>query len=120
MRNFKNKTAAIIDLQERGYDLDLILRNEFILCIQDMELISPDDLEITEAYIFAGRSRRSDMEVVYAVRSAHNGLKGILMVSYSAFTAGLSIHLWSKLSGRLEPRKQQSAYLDERQDLSIA
>jgi hypothetical protein len=98
MENFHNKTEVIIDLQQRGYDQDFVLNNEHLLYVQSSELIAPDDFEITETYRFDGKSRSRDNYVVYAVRSIHNDIKGILMTSYSAFSHGLSIHLWSKLA----------------------
>jgi hypothetical protein len=104
MQHFENRSAAIIDLQERGYNMDFILKNEFILCLQDKELISPDDFEITETYQFDGEKRPGENHVIYAIYAIHSGLKGILMASYSAFNGGVSIHLWSKLSGRLRAR----------------
>ncbi len=102
MENYSSKTEAIIGLQKRGYDLDFILSNEYLLCVQDSELISPDDFEITETYRFDSKAQSDDQNLIYAINSVHNGLKGILMTSYSAFTRGLSIHLWSKLAANLE------------------
>ena len=98
MDNFNNKAATIIDLQQRGYDQDFVLKNEYLLCVQCDELIAPDDFEITEVHRFDGRPRLRDNYVIYAVRSVHTDLQGILMTSYSTLTGGLSIHLWSKLA----------------------
>ena len=102
MENYTNRAEAIIDLQNRGYDQDFVIKNEHILCLQDSELISPDDFEIVDAYKFEGAKRLKDNYVIYAIRSIRNDLKGILMMSYSAFTKGLSIHLWSKLGANLK------------------
>lgn len=98
MENYSNKAEAIIGLQNKGYELDFILYNETLLCIQDRGLLNPDDFEITETYRFKSEVLQEEGYIIYAINSAHNGLKGILMTSYSAFTKGLSIHLWSKLS----------------------
>lgn len=100
--NYNSKAEAIIDLQERGYDHDFILKNEYILCIQESQTISPDDFEITETYRFDGKSRLCDNYIIYAIRSLNNDLNGILMTSYSTLTRGLSIHLWSKLANNLK------------------
>lgn len=98
MEDYHNRTAAIIDLQKRGYVRDFVITNEHILCIQDSELIGPDDFEKTATYKFATRQRMRDKYVIYGIRLIHNDQKGILMTSYSAFSMGLSIHLWSKLA----------------------
>jgi hypothetical protein len=99
MKNsYQNKTDAIIDLQERGYDHDFILKNEYIHCVQQSQSICPDDFEVAEAYRFEGKS---DNCIIYAIRSLNNDIKGILMTSYGTLTKGLSIHLWSKLANNL-------------------
>jgi hypothetical protein len=100
--NYTSKTDAIIDLQERGYDHDFVLKNEYILCIQESQAICPDDFEITETYRFEGHSKMSDNYVIYAIRSFSHNLNGILMASHSTLTKGLSIHLWSKLANELK------------------
>ena len=102
MENYNNRAEAIIDLQKQGYDQDFVIKNEHILCVQDSELISPDDFEVISAYRFDGAKRPKDNYVIYAIRSMHNDLKGILMASYSAFGKGLAIHLWSKLAASLK------------------
>ena len=62
---------------------------------------NPDEFEIAETYQFKGTQESNDTYVIYAIRSVHRDLKGILMTSYSAFNHGLGIHLWSKLSTTL-------------------
>jgi hypothetical protein len=98
MERFNKKVAAIIDLQQRSYDLDFILNNENLLCVQHCEPITPDDFEITEVHHFQDRSGPKENYVICAVTSVHQDLKGILMTSYGAFTKHLSFHLWYKLS----------------------
>ena len=102
MENYNNRAEAIIDLQKQGYDQDFVIKNEHILCVQDSELISPDEFEVISAYKFERGKRLRDNYVIYAIRSMHNDLKGILLTSYGAFTKGLSIHLWSKLAADLK------------------
>lgn len=101
MKNFDAKAEVIIGLQNKGYNLDFMLSNEFLRCIQDGELISPDDFEITETFLFTGETQAEIPSVIYAISSWHYNIKGILMTSFNAFTQGLSIHLWSKLAANL-------------------
>jgi len=101
MESYNNIAEAIIDLQLRGYDQDFVIKNEHILCVQDSELISPDDFEVINAYKFGKGKKPKDNYVIYAIRSIHNDLKGILLTSYGTFSSGLSIHLWSKLAANL-------------------
>ena len=99
--NYTTKTEAIIDLQERGYDHDFILKNECIHCVQRSQLICPDDFEVIEAYRFEGKRRMCDNYIIYAIKILNNDTKGILMSSYSTLIKGLSIHLWSKLANNV-------------------
>ncbi len=101
MENYNNKLQAIIGLQSKGYDLDFILKDENLLCLQQSELISPDEFEIAETYQFKDIQESNDTYVIYAIRSVQSDLKGILMTSYGAFNHGLGIHLWCKLSATL-------------------
>ncbi|SDS72778.1 hypothetical protein SAMN05216490_1691 [Mucilaginibacter mallensis] len=100
--SYHSKTDAIIDLQERGYDHDFILNNECLHCVQQSQLVCPDDFEVTEAYRFDGKKKMCDNYVIYAIRLLNNDIKGILMTPYSTLTKGLSIHLWSKLAAYLK------------------
>jgi len=101
MELYQNKKDVIIELQRRGYDQDFELENEGILYLQQSEFVPPDEFEITETYRIADRSRRKNKAIVYAVKSVHSDLRGILVTSIDRITQGLSIHLWSKLAGTI-------------------
>ncbi|QEM03738.1 phosphoribosylpyrophosphate synthetase [Mucilaginibacter rubeus] len=101
MNNYSNKEEAIIDLQKKGYEFDYVLKSENLLCVQNRELLNPDDFEIVETHLFEREAVNDRGCVIYAIASMHNGLKGILMIAFNTFTNGLSIHLWSKLSAAL-------------------
>lgn len=109
MENYATKTEAIIDLQERGYDQDFVLKSEGILCIQQNELVRPEAFEITETYRFEGKRRPYDNYIIYAVRSVENDFKGILMTSFKGFENNISIHLYSKLARSLQNQSFYSA-----------
>lgn len=102
MKKLNYKTEIIIGLQNQGYYFDFILQDEFLKCLQDGALISPDDFEIAETYIFHENSYAQSPQIIYAINSAHNGIKGIMMLSYSKFIKGLSIHLWAKFAAQLK------------------
>jgi hypothetical protein len=103
MDNSVNEKAnLIIGLQKKGYDVDFILKDEYLLCLQERDLLGPEDFEIIETYQFKESQDDSETYVVYAIRSVHRDLKGILMTSYTAFFLGIGIHLWCKLSATLK------------------
>jgi hypothetical protein len=101
MKDFENKTQAIIDLQKRGYDHDFILSSEFIFCVQKSEWLFPDDFEIAAAYSFEDDDPGKDKRIIFAISSVNSDLKGILMTSADSCAKGISIRLWSKLAGHL-------------------
>lgn len=98
METYANKTLAIIDLQQRGYDQDFALTNEGIIYIQQSELLRPEDFEITETYRFEYTKHLNDRHIIYAIRSIEKDVKGILMTSYRGFETNISLHLWAKLA----------------------
>lgn len=102
MVNYATKTEAIIDLQKRGYDQDFILKDEYLFYVQQSELIEPDEFEITETYRFEGKRRSCDNYVIYGISGINKDIRGILMTPYSAYSKGISIHLWSKLANNLK------------------
>jgi hypothetical protein len=101
MENYHNKSQAIIGLQEKGYDLDFILKDEHLLCLQERDLINPDEFEIAETHKFKEKDEFAETFVVYGIRSLQRDMKGILLTSYSAFTKGIGFHLWCKFSPTL-------------------
>ncbi len=102
MGNYTTKAEAIIDLQERGYDQDFTLKDEYLFYVQQNELIEPDDFEITETYRFEGKRRSCDNYVIYGISGINKDIRGILMTPYSDYSKGISIHLWSKLANNLK------------------
>ena len=98
METYENKTQAIIDLQQRGYDQDFALTNEGILYLQESELIRPEEFEIAEIYRFENAKNRNDKYIIYAIQLFENEVKGILMTSFSSFETNISLHVWAKLA----------------------
>jgi len=90
MENYRTKAEAIIALQNQGYELDFILENGNLVCIQDQELVAPGEFEIREVHRFRNKVKRGETYFIYAINSAHNGLKGILMATYNAFGQSFS------------------------------
>jgi hypothetical protein len=102
MKYFSDKTKAIIALQERGYDQDFVLKEEYIECAQCSKCIEADDFEIDETYQFDTDSQLKDKCIIYAIRAIHNDLRGILMTSYSTILQEISSRLRGKLGAVLD------------------
>jgi hypothetical protein len=76
------RTAIIINLQERGYDFDFVLKNGSISCLQDKSLVRPEDFEITEEHLIIENECLKNTWVIFAVQISASNTKGILMASY--------------------------------------
>ena len=102
MENYATKTEAIINLQERGFDLDFVPRNESILCIQHNELLNPGAFEIIGIYRFEGKRKPYDNCIIYAIESIENDFKGILMTSFTRIENNIPIRSWFELASTLQ------------------
>lgn len=96
MTNFGTLTDALDDLRRRGYVHDFNLHPDCIGCKEPEVQLSPDDFEITEVHRFEGSSNPDDNEVVYAI-TGKNGLKGVLVDAYGAYSDSLSAEMVQKL-----------------------
>ncbi len=95
MKNITSKTAAIIHLQQKGYDQDFMFQNGQLYYVQGSQSISADDFEITEVYRSKWKAQSQNNQIVYAIQSVQNDLKGILMTTYNSFTQSRPVQLWS-------------------------
>jgi len=90
-------TAAVSDLEKRGYEYDFTLSDEFIECKSiDMKLM-PEEFEIDEFYRFEGMNDPDDSAVIYAISSPVGNLKGVLIDAYGAYAENVSPELLDKL-----------------------
>ena len=81
MENYPDKIAAIIALQQKGYELDFIVSKGGIFCLQKQEQMDPAEFEFPETYRFESKPAGADNNVIYGLKSLQTGLKGILMAS---------------------------------------
>jgi len=102
MEHLDFKTEVIRILHNKGYYFDYTLSSEYLRCIQDDSLVCPDDFAVSETHLCAGDDEQYNPFVICAIDLLRDGTKGILMTPYSAFTEGLSIHLWAKLAVKFD------------------
>ena len=78
---------AVIDMQERGFDVDFNLAGNRLLCSQHTLLVTPQDFDILEMHYFP-RSRQSLYErMVYGIEVPSCGVRGILLSGTDKYTA---------------------------------
>jgi hypothetical protein len=90
-------TAAVADLEKRGYEFDFNLAQDCIECkFLDLQLM-PEEFEIDEFYRFEGMSDPEDNAVIYAISSPVGNLKGVIIDAYGAYAENVSPELLEKL-----------------------
>lgn len=97
MNTYDTSSAAINDLNSRGYDHNFNLQNEAIYChSKDLNLL-PDEFQIDEVYRFEGDTNPDDEVIVYAISSTKAAIKGVLVNAYGVYAEPLSAELVEKL-----------------------
>ena len=78
---------AVIDMQERGFDLDFNLSGSRLLCAQHGWLVGVTDFEIAEMHYFPRGKHSSCERMVYGIDVPSCGMKGILILGTDKYTA---------------------------------
>ena len=90
-------TAAVSDLEKRGYEYDFTLSADFIECKSIDIKLMPEEFEIDEFYRFEGMTDPDDSAVIYAISSPVGNLKGVLIDAYGVYAENVSPELLDKL-----------------------
>jgi len=95
--SYDTVTQAITDLQQRGYTADFNIADDHLHCPGlDLQLY-PQHFQVREFYRFEGDTDPGDESVIYAIES-DQGVKGVLVSAYGAYSEPLSDELMQKLN----------------------
>ncbi len=101
--HYATVTEAIKQLKEKGFTLDLNLKeNQFL---NEGQAYAADEFEIVDLYRYEGASDPADEAIVYALASK-SGLKGILVSGYGASTDDASEETLKQLHYKYQQSKQ--------------
>jgi hypothetical protein len=101
--HYATVTEAIKQLKEKGFTLDLNLKeNQFLT---DGQAYAADEFEIVDLYRYEGASDPADEATVYALASK-SGLKGILVSGYGTSTDDASEETLKQLHYKYQQGKQ--------------
>lgn len=101
--HYATVTEAIKQLKEKGFTLDLNLKeNQFLT---DGQAYAADEFEIVDLYRYEGASDPADEAIVYALASK-SGLKGILVSGYGASTDDASEETLKQLHYKYQQSQQ--------------
>ena len=89
MKTFETLSEAMQDLKTRGYTNDFNLHPEWIECPPMQLKFRVNEFHVDEIYRFEGATNPDDSAVLFAIQSS-DGVKGILVDAYGAYTDSLS------------------------------
>lgn len=89
MKTFDTLSEAIQDLNTRGYSNDFNLHPEWIECAPMSLKFKPTEFHVDEIYRFEGITNPDDSSILFAIQSS-NGVKGVLVDAYGAYSDSLS------------------------------
>jgi hypothetical protein len=98
MKSFDTVTDAVKDLKARGFTIDFNVAFDQLICSNEDIRLNPDEFEIVEVYRFEGESNPSDEDVVYAVESKDEKVKGVLTSAFGTYADAMSSDMLQKLS----------------------
>lgn len=98
-KDFSTMVELLSYLKDEGYSVNFNLLQNSIECRDEGIELSPEMFEVVNFFRFEGESNPDDSSIVYAIES-NNGLKGVLVNAYGAYSDPLSDELVSKLTIR--------------------
>ncbi len=98
MKNYDTLSEAVNDLSKRGYTYNFNVHSEGIFCVENKLSIHPEDFEIDEVHRFEGNTDPGDENILLAISSPKNNIKGQLVNAYGAYSDSFSAKMMEKLS----------------------
>lgn len=98
MKSYETLSEAITDLTKRGYVFNFNIKQACIECAENNITLHPDEFEIDEVYRFQEMSDVGDENILYAISSHKNNMKGILVNAFGIYADTASAELVAKLS----------------------
>jgi hypothetical protein len=96
MKSFETLSQAMNALKERGYNSDFNLHPEWIEFVPMNLKLGPAQFHVDEVHRFEGMTNPDDSAVLYAI-STPQGVKGLLVDAYGAYSESLSSEMIKRL-----------------------
>ena len=98
MKVYETLSEAINDLTRRGYTLNFNINRDRIECVENKINLQPDEFEIDEVHRFQEMSDVGDENILYAISSHKNNMKGLLVNAFGIYADTSSAELAAKLA----------------------
>ncbi len=103
MKSYDTVTEAVNDLKARGFEINFNLAFDKLICLEDNLCLNPNEFEIVEVHRFEGVTNPSDEDVVYAVESKDEKIKGVVTSAFGLYADPVSNEMIQKLSMHKKP-----------------
>jgi hypothetical protein len=103
MKSYDTVTEAVNDLKARGFEINFNLAFDKLICLEDNLCLNPNEFEIVEVHRFEGVTNPSDEDVVYAVESKDEKIKGVVTSAFGLYADPVSNEMIQKLSMHKNP-----------------
>lgn len=90
-------SEAIQQLEARGYDKNLVLKDDHFEIDSGKEKIYPAEFDVDEVVRFENASDPDDQSILYAISSPSHGVKGLYLESYGLYNEDISKEMIEKL-----------------------
>jgi len=97
MKNYRTLSEAVNSLVKQGYTYNFNLKEDCIECKENKATLRPSEFEIDGIYRFEGMNDPGDSNILYAISSRDEKLKGLLVNAYGAYSDTFSAEIVSKL-----------------------
>ena len=95
--SFDTMTEAVSWFQHHGYSHDFNLDKDCIILAGGKRLW-PGEFHIEKSYRFEGMTDPGDEDILYAISSKNEDVKGILVAAYGTYADSLSEEMIAKLA----------------------
>lgn len=96
--SYETMSEAISALQNMGYIHDFNLDTDCIRYENGQKALRPEEFHIDKVYRFEGITDPGDENVVYAITSPDQAVKGLLVSAFGTYSDPLSDDMVKKLS----------------------
>jgi hypothetical protein len=97
MTNYRTLSEAVNSLTRKGYIYNFNIKPDCLECIENKVILRPTDFEIDEIHRFEGMNDPGDSNILYAISSYDQKLKGLLVDAYGVYSDSFSAEMVSKL-----------------------